>query len=704
MIDPAIYAEKVYAGVLGKVIGVYIGQPFEGWSNEKIEKELGEVSWYVNEKFNKPLVVSDDDISGTFTFVRALEDHMAWRKITSEQIGKTWLNYLVEYENVLWWGGLGVSTEHTAWLRLKAGIPAPLSGAIETNGKVVAEQIGAQIFIDGWAMVAPGDPDLAVDLAGRAGRVSHDGAAVHAAQAVAAMESLAFVESDMTKLLNSALKYIPRDSVIYAVHKDVRGWASAHGADWRKTFAKIKEKYGYDKFGGGCHMVPNHAVMVMAWAHAPDSFTKAMTICGTAGWDTDCNLANVGCLMGIRGGIAGLTSEGRDWRTPFADRMLIPTSKGTTDALREADALLRMGRRVMGWRDTPPPKKGARFHFMQSGALHGFMADDAALAEVANATPDGAAGSLKITFRNTSSDKPAMVSTPTFLPPDYIPRLRQGYAAVINPNLYSGQKVVASISAGKANKAPAKVALFIRHYTGMAQEITTKQVLGEWTELAPGASAKIEWVVPDSGNGFPIYNIGVAAAGGEQGVVYLDWMDWSGAPTIAFKQDLYKPGYGYPYGWTISGKPSLLLRPHDTMTEIMANTGVSTLSTGAAEWQDYAVSADVLVRLANAAGIIARFGGLTRYIALEFRWRDQKIQLVRQYDDSRRVIASAVCKWDLDESHNMRLEVRGQQVTAHADGKQLFTAQFRSLQAGGIGLFSETGTAQFRNIKVESVT
>jgi len=39
---------------------------------------------------------------------------------------------------------------------------APESGSLALNGKIIAEQIGAQIFIDGWAMVAPGDPELAV--------------------------------------------------------------------------------------------------------------------------------------------------------------------------------------------------------------------------------------------------------------------------------------------------------------------------------------------------------------------------------------------------------------------------------------------------------------------------------------------------------------------------------------------------------------
>ena len=129
------------------------------------------------------LVVTDDDISGTFTFLRALADNgYPQRPHRRAQIGKTWLNYIIEERTILWWGGIGNSTEHTAYLRLKSGIPAPQSGSIALNGKIVAEQIGAQIFIDGWAMVAPGDPELAADLASRPASVSHDGEAVHGAQ------------------------------------------------------------------------------------------------------------------------------------------------------------------------------------------------------------------------------------------------------------------------------------------------------------------------------------------------------------------------------------------------------------------------------------------------------------------------------------------------------------------------------------------
>src|SRR5918992_925263 len=217
---PSDYPERVYAGVLGKIIGVYLGRPFEGWSFERIMSDLGEVHYYVNSRRDLPLknntlVVTDDDISGTFTFLRALPDYGNSPDLTPAQIGQTWLNYIIERRTILWWGGLGNSTEHTAYLRLKEGVQAPESGSIELNSKVVAEQIGAQIFVDGWAMVVPGDPELAADLARRAASVSHDGEAIYGAQVVAAMEALAFFAFDTNKLIDTAASLIPKDSVIF---------------------------------------------------------------------------------------------------------------------------------------------------------------------------------------------------------------------------------------------------------------------------------------------------------------------------------------------------------------------------------------------------------------------------------------------------------------------------------------------------------
>ena len=144
MTFPLDYVERVYSGVLGKIIGVYLGRPFEGWTYEHIMRELGEINGYVHDKRGVPLIVTDDDISGTFTFLRALPDHGNTPNLTPAQIGQTWLNYLIKEKTILWWGGIGNSTEHTAYLRLKQGIPAPQSGSIAVNGPIVAQQIGGK--------------------------------------------------------------------------------------------------------------------------------------------------------------------------------------------------------------------------------------------------------------------------------------------------------------------------------------------------------------------------------------------------------------------------------------------------------------------------------------------------------------------------------------------------------------------------------
>ena len=369
------YEDQVYAAVLGKTIGVYMGRPFEGWWKRSIEPKWGSIDRYVNEDVGKPLVVADDDISGTFTFVKALADFPGDpNDVPPSFFGETWRNYLLENRTILWWGGVSLSTEHTAWMRLKQGVPSPESGSMKRNGKVVAEQIGAQIFIDAFGMVCPGDPDRAEKFADGAARVSHDGEAVLAAKVVARMVAAAFVEKDMEKVLDVGAATLPPDSLVAQVHRDVRAWSREDG-DWRKTYDRIFEKYGYDKYGGNCHVIPNHALMVMAWSYAGSDFFEAQRIVNTAGWDTDCNAANVGTVSALVAGL-GHICDRYDFRTPFADRVVIPTADGTdsvTDCLRVARNIAALGRRVMRWPDLPPPSALHDFSF--AGTLQGWMVE-----------------------------------------------------------------------------------------------------------------------------------------------------------------------------------------------------------------------------------------------------------------------------------------------------------------------------------------
>lgn len=129
--------DAVYAGVLGKIIGVYFGRPVEGWSYARIQEQFGQIRSYVHSQVGSSIIEVDDDISGTFTFVKALRENGMPSSLESRQTGLHWLNKVIEEKTIFWWGGLFRSTEHTAYLRLKEGIDAPDSGSMAYNGKTV---------------------------------------------------------------------------------------------------------------------------------------------------------------------------------------------------------------------------------------------------------------------------------------------------------------------------------------------------------------------------------------------------------------------------------------------------------------------------------------------------------------------------------------------------------------------------------------
>ena len=155
---------------------------------------------------------------------------------------------------------------------------------------------------------------------------------------------------------------------------DIREWHAAKPDDWRATRDQIAAHYGYDKYGGNCHMVPNHGLIIHSLLHGDGDFQKSLMIVNTCGWDTDCNSGNVGCLLGIRGGLAAIEA-GADFRTPVADRMYLATADGgraITDAVTETVHLVNAGRALAG-EEPIAPKNGARFHFDLPGAVQGFL-------------------------------------------------------------------------------------------------------------------------------------------------------------------------------------------------------------------------------------------------------------------------------------------------------------------------------------------
>ncbi|KAK7186645.1 hypothetical protein DPSP01_001001 [Paraphaeosphaeria sporulosa] len=677
---PHKYLETIYAGVLGKLIGVYLGRPFENWTYQEIQARLGPIHHYVHDRFEVPLVVIDDDISGTFAFVRALEEHPfedAAKDFSCENVGSTWLNQVIDNRTVFWWGGHGISTEHTVFNNLKRGIKPPVSGSMGTNGRTLAEQIGAQIFIDGWAMVCPGNAGLAAHLAWEAARVSHDGVAVDAAVLWAVMEAEAFVEKDVDKLLDKGLEYVGTESGLRKPIEDVRVWVQEDG-DWETTRQRIEDTYGYDKYGGICHMIPNHLIMVMAVLYAGHDFSQAMHIINTAGWDTDCNSGNVGCLVGIINGLGGFENEkALDWRGPLADRALISTADGgysINDAVRITYDLANTAHQIAGLTPLSAPKDGAQWHFSLPGSVQGFQCTSPTSSVQIEQTLDARTPALGLTLQPSSTNQEEIeVLTQTFTPRDAL-AVKRDYELMACPLLSPGQTLFAVLSSPATNTTPITAAIRLKAYDFDDALVPASS---PYTTLAPGQKKSIAWTIPAALANKPIQQLGVALdqPANPEGTnkVYLHSIRHSGTPAMTLSRPPLSTGPGlssvpetmWTYQWVSSiDKVHTKFGPSFFLAQ---DAGEGLYYTGTRDWADYSASAGGwMVNMGEGHGVVVRVQGLRRWYGAMVRKEGEKgvLEVVKARDAERTVLGLGEAEWGLDVKYEIAVEVKGSKISA----------------------------------------
>jgi ADP-ribosylglycohydrolase len=697
---PPDYDEQVYAALLGKVIGVQYGAPIEGWTDERIWQTYGELTGYVRHyHYFRP----DDDLSGPLVFIRALQDFTPTEDLAPQDIGNTWLNYLGDGHCTLWWGGYGVSTEHTAYLNLAHGIPAPRSGSIEQNGHVVAEQIGGQIFVDTWGLVCPGDPQKAARYARKAASVSHDGNGIYGGMFVAGIEAAAFAEKDTMRLLDVGLSLIPADSTYARVVRDVIGWSQTY-ADWRDCFARIKEQYGYDRYGGGCHIIPNAAVVVMALAYSHNDFTRALHVANMAGWDTDCNVGNVGCIMGLVAGLAGIHSAETDWFSDVNDHVLASLILGSECILDIPNAALyvsNLGRAVAGGRETKVYKGGARYHFALPGSTHCWEFERqpgwAAIREMSNATyspsgggrtAPGGSRALKIVMHRLSSENQGLAYRKTFFTGDDIDQ--SGYDIGTSPIIYPGQTLTASIYLSVGERVTAR--LFARDY--FTQEI----LCGDEVALSPGEMTSLSHTISAPG-AVLLDRIGILFSSPQEttAAAYLDRVDWSGGPSCVF--DLARAnamaGWGYLRGRWFARAGALNGSHYGQDTEAY---------TGLLEWKDYRYTVRLRPHCGKRHRILFRVRGAQRSyafglapggrVAFEKNWQG--------YQET----ASAPFAWELQREYTLSIEVTGSHMTGFVDGQKVL--EWRDTERpwpdGCVGLGLKNGRTLFIEASLRPVS
>ncbi|MBR4767774.1 MAG: ADP-ribosylglycohydrolase family protein [Lachnospiraceae bacterium] len=288
------YLDKLHACWLGKSIGGTIGAPYEG------SHEYMDVTGF-RSKSGEPL--PNDDLDLQLVWLLAME-RTGPDRLDTNVLADYWLEWIPPY-----WNEYG-----TCKTNLRLGLCPPMSGEVDNERWKTSN--GAWIRSEIWAGLAPGVTDVAIRYAVQDGMVDHGLAeGTHAEVFTAVLQSLAYVENDIRKLLKAALSKIPENS---RVAKTVRLVMDCYdkGMD-RKEVRELILKENEDL---GWFQAPNNLGFVtLGLLYGEGDFKKSVLYAVNCGDDTDCTAGTVGSTLGIILGTAGIPE---DWKQFVGDRIL----------------------------------------------------------------------------------------------------------------------------------------------------------------------------------------------------------------------------------------------------------------------------------------------------------------------------------------------------------------------------------------------
>ncbi len=695
------YLEKVYSGFLGMNIGIRLGAPVEPtiWTYKRIKDTYGDITGYIKDYKN---FAADDDVNGPVYFLRALYDDAGDRELEPQDVARAWLNYAREGAGMFWWGGYGRSTEHTAYINMKMGIPAPQSGSIRQNGKTIAEQIGGQIFIDTWGLVWPGDFAKAAEYAAAAASVSHDGEGLNGARFIAACISKAFDTADINEIIKTGLTVIPEKSTYRKVVESVLQYHLENPEDFRKCRDYLEENWGYDKYPGVCHIIPNAGVCALALIYGKGDFNRTIEIATMCGWDTDCNAGNVGTILGVAVGLSGIKEH---YRKPVNDGIVLSGISGYLNILdipTYAKELALLGYRLAG-AEAPRQlleafKPGEiYFDFELPGSTHNFRVSEPFYCSLRHSEEVAykGTGSLEVVFDRMERGKECRIYyKPFYRRSDFDD---ERYSPTFAPTVYPGQKVNMKIYLDHWNGAAVYAEPYARN------SYNKKDITNGLVKLADKKWIEVEYTVPDM-EGATVDEIGIILTSmspsntKDLGRIFIDEFSINGKAhyTVDFAKQNHEFGCITPFAnnhgaWTIE---------NGYMSVISAEPCEA--YTGNYYSRDVRVSASVIPQHGESHLLAFRAQGAMRGYHVGFDGENKVSLIINNFGISR-LITVPFC-WEYEREYVFKAIAQGSRLSFSIDGKKLLDCEDSTFEYGMIG-FSKyaMGRTLFGKVEVEEL-
>ena len=295
------YRDKVYGCWTGKAAGGTLGGPYE------LSTEMNSVTFYPPEINGANL--PNDDLDLQLVWLAAVERYGALN-VNERILAEYWSEMITGP-----WNEYGVCRNN-----IRMGLMPPLSGSCGND--VWKWSNGAWIRSEIWACLFPGAPVRAARAAYADACCDHCGEGIYAEIFTAALQSAAFVESDIMKLIEIGLSFIPDDSRITAlVRSAIRFQAEGYSlADARNAIVKETADLGWFQAPG------NIAFAILGLLYGEGDFGKTLSYAVNCGDDADCTAGFAGAVIGI---IAGKSGIPRKWTDPVGDSIITCSIENT---------------------------------------------------------------------------------------------------------------------------------------------------------------------------------------------------------------------------------------------------------------------------------------------------------------------------------------------------------------------------------------
>ncbi|MDD6262629.1 MAG: ADP-ribosylglycohydrolase family protein [Clostridiales bacterium] len=337
---------KIAGAWYGRICGCLLGKPVEGLRTEALIPLLEMTGNYPMHRYILKSDITDEicarfdsgfrtrcwadniscapvDDDTNYTVLAQLMIDRCGREFTPENVCNMWV--ASQSRNAY------CTAERIAFRNIVNGYRPPNTAKYKNPCR---EWIGAQIRGDYYGYINPGNPELAAEMAWRDASISHIKNGIYGEMFVAAMLSCAACSDDMTGVIRGGLGQIPAGSRLY---KAITGVIEKFekGVSAEDCMADIHAEYDEHTAHGWCHTISNAMIVAAALLYGGGDYGRSVCLAVQTGFDTDCNGATVGSVIGMMKGVKAIGAEWTDPIKGVQDTSIFGVGKVGIDTLVE---------------------------------------------------------------------------------------------------------------------------------------------------------------------------------------------------------------------------------------------------------------------------------------------------------------------------------------------------------------------------------